>query len=647
MKTFLIGRGHDGPARPGKYQVGNELIETPALIGPRDEDGLSLHYSTIWQSDSKTHNSPTIVSLPWRLEDIHLATIQSENAKVLLPSLPSIDTLGPDASASIIAKQLSLLEEQTIPPPNAILRIPPTLPADLLDEYTTSSSNLGLSSASFLFNGSLGPDDFNNLVLRSRLPRNWISIALGRISPDLVPLLYYLGFDILDVGHAIEAASLGVRLWRMSPETIGEDRPPRICSCPACLGHSDLNTLSPNDIFNILRNHNLWLYRTLLSESVHNRAMGSLRWLVESMTHANPSHASLLRKIDRDLYTYLEEFTPSFSSSVQPLIGPESYNAPSIKRFRDYLVERYSPPEYKKIVLLLPCSARKPYSDSKSHKRFQSTIESAMASAGSNLSETILTSPLGVIPRELERMFPIAQYDIPVSGDWDAEETALAINALTSHLHKYDESAAVVAHVHGGYLDIVKGAEDQIRQSIIYTSAEGSATSMSSLNALKETLTDLRGILSLKESQPKQLEEIMRATADYQFGPGAGDLLIPDGAKLGGKPYRMITCRVDKIQLCAFVASSGMLSLTLDGAQRLSPLQRYWVRFEGTVLKGGSLFAVGIQKADPLIRPGDEVIILSTNDEVIGVGRSEMSGHEMCAFDNGRAVSVRHKVEVK
>ena len=52
---------------------------------------------------------------------------------------------------------------------------------------------------------------------------------------------------------------------------------------------------------------------------------------------------------------------------------------------------------------------------------------------------------------------------------------------------------------------------------------------------------------------------------------------------------------------------------------------------------------MGIQEADHEIRPGDEVIVVNSDDEVVAVGRSEMSGREMCEFERGRAVSLRHK----
>ncbi|MFW9944263.1 MAG: PUA domain-containing protein, partial [Candidatus Sifarchaeia archaeon] len=112
-----------------------------------------------------------------------------------------------------------------------------------------------------------------------------------------------------------------------------------------------------------------------------------------------------------------------------------------------------------------------------------------------------------------------------------------------------------------------------------------------------------------------------------------------------GKLYHMVTCKVDGEQVCAFVSEAGILSLTLDGGRRLAPLNHSWVRFEGREIKGGSIFAVGVREADPGIRPGDEVIILDSDGKVAAVGRSEMSGLEMCELAKGRAVSLRHKRE--
>ncbi len=645
MTEFRVGRGHDGPARLGEYIMGTEVFETPLLTGPNISRERMLQYGTIGRDLSNT--SPTIAALPFgmKLEEMDKAGL-GEFDSVLLPSLISFSSLDDQTSVLTLRHQLDAVDEikETVDPSRLIVRIPENIDIDVFKSCINDFHSKGVRTAAFMFDGYLGSTDLDSIILRSNLPASWLALALGKIAPSTVPLLYYTGFDVIDTGYAYETAATGVRLWRNDSEHIETGKQQRFCSCMHC---ESIAEAKHSEIVEILQNHNLNVYVSILSESVHAMKSGRLRWLVESMTHVSPNHASIQRQVDKQIYSFIEEFTPTTGADNVPLIGPESYNSPVVKRYRDFLAARYTPPEGKQIVLLLPCSAKKPYSDSKSHRRFSETIESALGRASGRVAQVILTSPLGIVPRELERIFPAASYDIPVTGDWDTEETSLGAEALITYLNKLDPSCTVVAHVSGGYLGIVKAAESRVSQSIIYTTPEASATSWESRQALQETLVDLKRVLQLKDTPPKQLEEIVRATADFQFGTGAGNILVPKNAKLGGKPYRQIVCRIDKEQICSFIADTGLLSLTLSGAKLIAPLDRYWVRLDAPIVKGGSIFAVGIKEADSSIRPGDEVIVLNNQDEVIAVGRSEMSGREMCELKRGRAVSVRHKVEVQ
>ncbi|TFG26140.1 hypothetical protein EU528_14925 [Candidatus Thorarchaeota archaeon] len=643
MTEFRVGRGHDGPARIGEYIIGDEIFPTPLLTGPDSKRKQILQYR--YMGRDLTSPTPSIVAIPFNTTPDELNNTVVENSDpVLLPSLVSFSSLDNPASTLLLRYQLEMIEKskENLDPSRLILRVPENLNIEEFKDIIDSFHSNGIRSAAFLFDELIGSTDFESIALRSTLPTSWLTIALGKIHPSMIPLLYYTGFDIIDTGYAYQAAASGIRLWHNDSEHIESGAPHRFCSCPAC---DTIENKNGAELIQALYNHNLDIYNAILSESTHALQSGRLRWLVESMTHVSPSHASLLRQVDKQLYPYIEEFTPTNGADIVPLIGPESYNSPVVRRYREYLESRYSPPSGKQIVLLLPCSAKKPYSDSKSHRRFTETIESSLGRTAGSVAQVILTSPLGVVPRELERVFPAANYDIPVTGDWDAEETELGADALVTYLSKINPEATVVAHVSGGYLGIVRAAESKVSQSIIYTTPEASASSWESRQALSETLTDLRDVLQLKDIPPRQLEEILRATADFQFGSGAGKLLVPENAKLGGKPYRQIVCRIDKDQICSFIADTGSISLTLSGGRLLAPLNQYWVRLDVSQVKGGSIFAVGITEADPQIRPGDEVIIINNDDKVIAVGKSEMSGREMCELNRGRAVSLRHKLE--
>ncbi len=641
---LMIERGHYGPARIGHIELNGAKIPLPALLRLDEETDTAGRYRflDIWGRESR---DCCIYSLS---EGIFTKAIGiSETDLYLLPSLPGSSTLDEAIGQHILNRQLEILRDNKLEldPVRAIARIPNRVSSKVLSESLSAFESLGVRAASFTLDGTFGPHDMRAVCLRRILPLNWTCLALGRIEPAHIPLLYYLGFDVLDTAFSQRAAAIDTRLWRDGIESVKEKHiAPRYCACSSCKG-KNLTELTESVRYDIITGHNLESYKGVLSEARHGMDTGLLRALVEGMTHRSPSLASALRRVDADLYDFIEEFTPTAGDQVLPLIGPESYNAPAVRRFRERLADRYTPPTRKKLVLLLPCSARKPYSESRSHHLFDRTISSAIGGARREVAETILTSPLGVIPRELERIFPVANYDIPVTGDWDSEELRLAADALVNHLSKFSDEAVVVAHVSGGYRQVVAEAEDRVQQPIIYTDSDDSATRRDALSSLEATLTDMRGVIPLEAAPPVKREEALRATADFQFGRGTGRLLIPEGADLRGKLFHLVICELEGSQLCSFVGQNGLLSLTLEGGAILKETGRYWVKFDGKRIRGGSLFAVGISDADSSIRPGDEVVVINVDDEVVGVGKSEMSGREMCAFDNGRAISLRHTLE--
>src|SRR5947199_8932381 len=125
--------------------------------------------------------------------------------------------------------------------------------------------------------------------------------------------------------------------------------------------------------------------------------------------------------------------------------APESLARPEIIRFRRRIRERYAKPPSTSVLLLLPCSARKPYSTSRSHRRFRDAV---LATANpSAVHEVIVTSPLGLIPRELERFYPAGAYDIPVTGDWSRDEGAMVTDDLRAFLaaNRYETGVAHLA----------------------------------------------------------------------------------------------------------------------------------------------------------------------------------------------------------
>jgi uncharacterized protein with predicted RNA binding PUA domain len=59
------------------------------------------------------------------------------------------------------------------------------------------------------------------------------------------------------------------------------------------------------------------------------------------------------------------------------------------------------------------------------------------------------------------------------------------------------------------------------------------------------------------------------------------------------------------------------------------------------IQRGRNVFAKHVVDVDPNIRPGDEVIIVDPDDNLIAIGRAVLSAKEMLAFRSGVAVKTR------
>jgi len=291
------------------------------------------------------------------------------------------------------------------------------------------------------------------------------------------------------------------------------------------------------------------------------------------------------------------------------------------------MIERYTPPASIKLTVILPCSARKPYSRSRSHLLFREYIRKGAGKRIGLLHEVILTSPLGLVPRELENIYPAAHYDTPVTGHWSAEEREIALGLLKDYMKKAKTSA--IAHVNGAYRDIA--GELGIPMT---------GENVRSDESLEELAIEIsKGLEGLKPLKRDKIEPF-RKVCDFQFGKGASKYLLPDGTKENrGRLF------FKDEQVAAVNRGTGYLALALEGGKMLREFGRHLVEISFKP-ETNNIFSVGVEKADERIRPGDEVIVVY-KDGVAGVGRAALNGTEMVRASKGLAVALRHRRKCK
>jgi len=413
------------------------------------------------------------------------------------------------------------------------------------------------------------------------------------------------------------------------------------CACPAC--QRPIEEFDRRDCVD----HNQNALRAALGTVRQRIRRGRLRDYIEGQARHEQWLTAVFRRLDQQ-YSYLEQRTPVLRRAEITSATEDTMRRVEIQRFAERVTGRYRC-RFDNPLVIVPCSATKPYSDSQSHGQYHDAVQFR----GHTLS---MTSPIGVVPQELELTYPAQHYDSVVTGHWSATEKEFVADVLEAYLERNDYPR-VIAHVpEEGYRDICERVEERLDLDFEYTVADHPTTT--------ESLANLASTLSgeLKYGKRERQHNTLRAVADYQFGGvpestdsgadrdaecsrrGAGDALFED-LQVGSRYPKLRAMDSNGEQLATLVAQYGVLSLTLAGARRWVESDALTKRVEiDDFVPHGSVLAPGVVDASDDIRVGDDVVI--EGDAAFGVGRAEMSGPEMDSSTRGIAVQMRHVEEL-
>jgi archaeosine synthase len=455
--------------------------------------------------------------------------------------------------------------------------------------------------------------------VRRAVPPDTALYAPGVATPRNVATLAYAGVDLFDAKLARVRGRQGRYLTAEGEYRLEDlsELPGRFPSDP------------PRDEFDreACVEHNVAALEAELATVRSRIRNGRLRDYVEGQARHEGWLTATFRELDQE-WGYLEERTPTVRGTEMTAASEDTLQRVEIRRYADRVTSRYRD-RFDGPLVLVPCSARKPYSESQSHGQFRGAVDYRAPMAS-------MTSPIGVVPQELELTYPAQHYDTPVTGRWTAGEREFVAEVLRRFLERCDYER-VVAHVPPeGYRDVCETVEPDVSASFEYTVVDHPTTEAS--------LGNLQTALSGERRYRKRTRQhnTLRAVADYQFGDGAGEALFEDPTVTGR--YPKLQARESGDQLAALVPRYGTLAFTLAGARRARergvPVGR--VEIDSFVPRG-SVLAPGVVEADPDVRVGDEVLV--EGPEAFAVGRAQMSGPEMTESTRGIAVQVRHSTE--
>ena len=420
----------------------------------------------------------------------------------------------------------------------------------------------------------------------------------GAGHPLVFPLAALLGCDLFDSAAYAKYARDGRMLFPDGTRHASEVRESG-CPCPVCSSHPMAQIAADE---RLLAEHNLHVSFAAVREVRRAIAAGDLWELVERRARAHPALQDAVRELRRH-NDFLEEYEPLSRTGAMYYVGPETAHRPVLHRYRRRLMERYAPPPAKG-VLVLPEGSR-PYSD-----RYAAVVERSLAAADVH---PVVKSVWGPVPLELDHVWPLSQSLVPDSLEPEAAEAAEVF---------FRQWAAGAGYAFGKLW-------------------EGEAT-------LDEMRSAAPG--------PRQVDWNLlrvRATADLQFGRGAADALLRGHvtyavSKNTGKVRNVL---VDGAHILSLRAEDGFFTLKAAGARRLQaafPAPRLRIVVDADAVpfqrEGKNVFAKFVKDADPELRPGDEALVVSPDDELCAVARTAMNRREMLAFRRGVAAYVREGV---
>ena len=504
--------------------------------------------------------------------------------------------------------------------------------------------------------------NFRNIInsiveIKTQLDNNIVIMASGRIVPKYFPMLVYLGVDLIDSSFLLylSADNFYDTIEHLLPAYKLKYFP---CSCVACKGNLKnlVDAKYSGEKVDLLCLHNLIVahnYMMKIKQYLHHE---DYRGFVEKSSLDDTALISLLKILDKDYFNLLRFETPITQKKKRVnCLGPSSYYRPDFREFRQRTIKNFEPEPWTTMIIILPCSAKKPYSLSKSHKLFLRVLRKFQEFA--KFQEIILTSPLGAIPRQLENIYPVNSYDISVTGDWDDTEKEITSEMLHQIVTKYNENIPIICHIESDYLDIAEKVNSNSPHNFYFTKVDGKVTSKDSLKSLesiiKQHINDFKPLKKFPEGNYLSNTWIRKfiKILDHQFGRGSGVNIINNELvpfKFNSNSQIDLIDLKTKEKIGVFKNLSGQICLTIQGLKRIVQvpfsIDSNIIVFGGQEIQGNNLFRQGILEFSPDLIPNNYVIIIDEEKkEIIGTGKLIVGSNFIRNSKTGRVVEINEK----
>lgn len=186
------------------------------------------------------------------------------------------------------------------------------------------------------------------------------------------------------------------------------------CSCPKCAKTTPKQVLelSQKEREGLLAEHNLHVCAAELRRIKQAIRDGRLWEHMEMRAYTHPKLLSAIKRLNK--YTdFIEKHDPATKPNGLFFYNSLSLIRPEIVKHRKLLAEHYTPSRQTKTLLLVPQTSTKPFHKSPEYRKIKKTLKQELNKA----HVCFYAAPFGVIPIELDEVYPLSQHEIAMPLD--------------------------------------------------------------------------------------------------------------------------------------------------------------------------------------------------------------------------------------
>jgi len=190
------------------------------------------------------------------------------------------------------------------------------------------------------------------------------------------------------------------------------------CSCPVCAKNApkDVIDMPVQERQTALARHNLYASFAEVKRVKQSIIEGRMWEHLEAGVHAHPSLIQAAKRLKK-YENYMERHSPTTKKSGLFFFGSFGLARPEIVRYRKRLDERYLPPEEAEVLVLMPQPSKRPFHKAQELNRLVKKIRQGLPTKYAMFHVCVYAAPFGVIPLELDEVYPLSQHEVAIPLD--------------------------------------------------------------------------------------------------------------------------------------------------------------------------------------------------------------------------------------